>query len=243
MLKTNKHIDAIITRCVTDKTNRNYDVEVQAYEDFVSLKVVIPPKEGEHEGFHRFVVITAEDNRQFKVKFTEQSINPAFTTQEEERTFISRNEDQLAFACRIVYAHINGKVNQKLIPPVEYVAKWEEMNERWFKNTSFAPHLFLQGSEWGDDWRFKLVHANGTVIIESLDPATADGHTYLMACRAAQDAFDRGVIEGEVRAGEALTKNLFRAIVDNNGTPNYRYPQQINRIRDNGLVRPDQATI
>lgn len=240
MLKINNHINAIIERSVAP-CDRDYQL---TWADNAAIVEVTIAATTEHHGVKRYVTITKEnDAREYEIKFQEIANNPTFTTRQEACKLKAGDPNDLARACREVYAHIRGKVKTKLIPSVEMVERWQHINDTWLTGDDCHLELFLQGGEFGDDWRFRIVHVGGTVICESLDPDTADGHTYRQLINSAKEAFKRGLLEGQVRAGEAFAQNAFNAVFANDGRRFWSFPEGVRQLMEHGTIRPTKTTI
>lgn len=230
MLPLNQHIEQIINRAVK-VSQHQYDIIV----DKRAVVIRVPRQLGEVK-VTRFITVGAQTDRDtFTVRFQEIAEQPAFTTQRREQEFSSMSEDQIDWACRVVYAYIEEKVKPELIPEVELVTRMEEINMRWMGDNATL-QLYLQGSEFGDDWRYRITDKDGNVICESLDPATADGHNYIMLVRTYNKGYRKGQVDGICRNAESLAMHTFHTAFNRSGVAQHEIPDCVRNTMRHGFL-------
>jgi hypothetical protein len=238
MLDINKHIETIV-----HYLDGEQKPEVHGHTDFITLKRVIPATD-EYQQIERTVIVTAEnDKRKFRVELEEIAMPLNFVTNRDKSFFDAPMHGSVMHACRYVFALLHGKVKPQLIPPERHVKKCEEINVKWLIGGPFSCALFLQGSEFGDDWRLRLTHADGQVICESLDPDNTDGHTCCTIARVAQESFDRGVREGETRVVERLCGDIAEKAISTHPHNLWRWPAEVANLIKTKTIRDKQAVI
>jgi hypothetical protein len=202
----------------------------------MTIALVIPSNE-EHCEITREIIITREnDDGKFEVRFEETSADPVFVIQTDKRSFFADELDQQQWAGRLLYAHLVGKVKPYLIPPKEYVTQRDVINEQWISSADCVVELFNSSTSRAD-WRYRIVHKDGTVICRTLSPEKADGHTYHMLIDSVKEGFERGRKEGMYRAGEALSKTAFETVFSSSGQRFYQFPDEIRQLMEHGSIR------
>lgn len=223
---------------------RTTGIPVESYtENFGGFTVKFNyPKTEQHCEMARFVTITTDkQDFSYTVKFEEISYDPVFITHKEIFSGID-NKDQQRQCTDVVgvYRRITNfllnKIDPAVIPPHVFVDKRNSINDSWM-GENYKVELFLKSSEIGDDWYFKIVHVLGIVICDSLSPSTADGHTYSMLADSAGKSFERGILEGQARAGERIAKLIFETAFNNSEREIHNSPAEIQLLLKTGTMR------
>lgn len=82
-------------------------------------------------------------------------------------------------------------------PPVELVEQCAALNKEMGSKESEVI-LYLQDTEWGDDWRFRLFDRKlNRTVTSHLDPKTAGWHNYYLMLNAGREAYEAGVEKGK----------------------------------------------
>jgi hypothetical protein len=104
---------------------------------------------------------------------------------------------------------------QKKEAPAELVAKAEEINAQWMGNTIGVVQPYLQDTDLGDEWRFRIIDRTTMwegqeprVLVEHLAPEDAHGHTYMLFVRALFDFGNLRAREGGVLAVTRMVGGL-----------------------------------
>lgn len=91
--------------------------------------------------------------------------------------------------------------------PTAILAICREINEQWLVNSgSVTPYLMDER-----EWRLSLQSERG-IVVRSLNPDAADGHTYLIMSRSLDGAFNDGRIEGLKVASERLFAKITEVV-------------------------------
>lgn len=105
-------------------------------------------------------------------------------------------------------------MNKKKEVPAEMIAQVAELNG-WIQ----APHGVIVQPYWhegdmGEYWKFRIVHnTTGEVVVESLNPEHAEGHTYLMFMQALNKQYQKGFVNGLASAA----KKVYESVCDRLG--------------------------
>lgn len=97
--------------------------------------------------------------------------------------------------------------------PEEVLKKIDDIRE-WFKGTHHVGvEPYWAESEFGDEWKLRLIDTvTKEILVEHLQVAPADGHTFSMFIYAIREQRKKGRLEGLREAATRMGDNIFKLL-------------------------------
>ena len=106
---------------------------------------------------------------------------------------------------------------EKLVPPEDLVIKCEEISgtKGFLISAGAFARPYLEGGEWGDDWKIELVDTKTNIVIMrhlTLEEVPHQGHALYLAIDAMRKAWEHGVQYGMALAAHRQTEQIYKTI-------------------------------
>jgi len=203
-----------------------------AREGYITHFVVEVSKAGEWLLSRKVSVSDLDTNNDYAITTTEELESPFKYTLTKRNTTLRYREDSSDYRPGTMFSNvIAAPINAEALAVVlGYLKKANDLNTKWFGDKALVV-LYNQRHGGEPEWRFKITSIDGAITYcSSLDPNTADGHTYRMLVYAVNEAEQRGKIAGITHAIEQQVKRITQESFYNSRVNIHVLPNETQKI-------------